>query len=290
MIFPLNWGRRLGNIFREAGRVMTEYMPELKADIITADIDLDAEQYLVSSILSATVLAGGLFFFAYIPMVYAELAPGMEFILAAIPAVIIGLLNFFILIRYPSILSVKRAEIIERDLIYALKELILNISAGLSLFESIKRVSEEKHGIVSKLFEDVVENTNGGMPLDEALESLALKTPSEHMKNALWQTVNAVKAGTSIKEALSGIIDALIREQNRKIRNYIQELNVMTMVYMLFAIAIPTIITTVLVVLTALMGTGVDENIYTFAVAICLFVQVILVGFIRSRRPLIYVA
>ncbi len=289
MVLPEGVARRAGSIFREAGAFMVEFMPEIRADIVTADIDMNAEQYTVASVLSATVLAAGLFFFAYIPLSIGELAPGAEIFLAFTPALIIGFLDFFILIRYPYILSVKRAEIIERDLIYALKELILNISAGLSLFESLKKVSGSDHGIVSNEFEKVVEDTMGGMPLDDALEALALRSPSEYMRNALWQTINAVKAGTSVKEALQGIIESLIREQNRKIRNYIQELNVMIMIYMLFAVAIPTIITTVLVVLTALMGTGVTEEIYVFAVAICILVQVMLVGFIRSRRPLVYV-
>ena len=289
MVLPLSWGKRMGNIFREAGDFMVEFTPEIKSDIITADIEMNPQQYMVSSVLSATILAAALFFFAYVPLSIFDVAPGMDLILSFIPALIIAFLDFFILIRYPRILSVKRAEIIERDLIYALKEMILNISAGLSLFESIRRVSESDHGIVSKQLEGVVEDTNGGLPLDDALEKLALKTPSDYMRNALWQTVNAVKAGTSVKEALQGIIVALIREQNRKIRNYIQELNVMVMIYMLFAVAIPTIITTVLVVLTALMGTGVNEETYVLVVTLCLIVQVMLVGFIRSRRPLVYV-
>jgi flagellar protein FlaJ len=216
------------------------------------------------------------------------LAPGIEFVLSIIPAVILMVLDFFILIRYPSILAVKRAEMLEKDLIYALKDMLLNISAGLSLFESIRKVSEGDYGYVSEDLKRVVEKTNRGMALDDALEELAISTSSEYMRNALWQTINAVKAGTSVKEALTGIIDSLLREQNRKIRNYIQELNVLTLMYMLFAVAVPTIITTVLVVLTSLMGTGINEDTYVLVIAVCLVIQIGLVGFIKSRRPLVY--
>jgi len=78
-------------------------------------------------------------------------------------------------------------------------------------------------------------------------------------------------------------------EQKRKIRNYIQELNVLSMIYMLFAVAVPTIITTVLVVLNSLMGTNVTEGIYIFVIGICITIQAILVGFIKSRRPMVYI-
>jgi pilus assembly protein TadC len=290
MVIPPAVGRRLGRMFQGLGTSLTEFVPEMKADVVMAAIDMTAEDYMVASVASAMVLGFFMYFFAYLPLVFLALAPGSEVLLSVIPAVAIAMLDFFILLRYPKILSTKRAELVERDLIYALKDLLLNVSAGLSLFESIQKVSDGDHGYVSQDFKRVVENTNRGMALDDALEDLALRTSSEYMRNALWQTVNAVKSGTSVKEALQGIIDALIREQTRKIRNYIQELNVLTMVYMLFAVAVPTIISTVLIVLTSLMGTGVTEEIYTFAIFLCLFVQIILVGFIKSRRPLIYIS
>jgi flagellar protein FlaJ len=290
MILPQRVGRKIGDMFQNLGGYLTGFMPELKSDIVLAAIDMNADEYVVASIASSLILGVLMFTFTYFPLVVLELAPGNEMMLSLIPAVVIGLLDFFVLVRYPRILAVKRAELIDRDLIFALKDLLLNISAGLSLFESINKVSKANYGYVSTDFRKVVENTNQGMPLDDALEDLALRTSSDYMRNALWQTVNAVKAGTSVKDALSSIIEALVREQKRKIVNYIQELNVLTMLYMLFAVAVPTIITTVLVVLTSLMGTGVDESTYLLVIVVCVMVQIMLVGFIRSRRPLVSVS
>ncbi|MFH0861516.1 MAG: type II secretion system F family protein [Candidatus Altiarchaeota archaeon] len=290
MVIPQRTGKRLAQTFQKQGEYLTEFVPELKSDVVMANIDMSAEEYVITSIFSAITLGMLLFAFTYVPLAALELAPGQEFQLAAIPAAIILILDFFILLRYPRILALKRAELVDKDLIYALKDLLLNISAGLSLFDSIKRVSESDHGLVSRDLRQVIEETNQGAPLDEALETLALRTSSDYMRNAIWQIVNAVKSGTSIKEALSGLIQALIRDQKMKIQNYIQELNVLSMVYMLFAVAIPTIITTVLVVLTSLMGTGINETSYTFVLAICISIQIGLVGLIKSRRPLIYSA
>ena len=290
MILPQRVGRELGSMFRSLGGFMAEFLPELKSDIVLAAIDMTAEEYMVASAASALILGVLLFTFTYIPLITLELAPGSELMLSAVAAVAIVFVDFLVLMRYPRILAVKRAELVDRDLIYALKDLLLNISAGLTLFDSIRKVADADYGYVSGDLMVVVEETNEGKPLDEALEGLALRTSSEYMRNALWQTVNAVKAGTSVKEALSGIIDSLMREQKRKIRNYIQELNVLSMVYMLFAVAVPTILTTVLVVLTSLMGTDVTESIYIFVIAVCIMVQLIIVGFIRSRRPVVYIA
>jgi pilus assembly protein TadC len=290
MVLPPGAVKKLSRPFRGLGGAILEYLPELKSDLVLSQVDMKADEYIIGSMLSAAILGFFMFLSTYTSLIAFELAPEGELMLAMIPSVFIAFLNLFILLRYPRILAVKRAEIVDKDLIYALKDLLLNISAGLSLFESVKRVAEADHGLVSGDFLEVVEDTNRGMPLDDALENLALKSSSDFMRNSIWQIVNAVKSGTSIKAALSGIIEALERDQNRKIRNYIQELNVLTMVYMLFAIAVPTIITTVLVVLTSLAGTGVTEEIYLFVILVCLLVQIMLVGFIRSRRPLIYAA
>ncbi|MFH1055424.1 MAG: type II secretion system F family protein [Candidatus Altiarchaeota archaeon] len=290
MLLPQHVAKDFGRRFQSLGKFLADFTPELKSDMVLADIDMTAEEYLVSSLLSAFILGLIMFVCTYVPLAAFDVADGNELILSIGPSLVLLLLDFAILVVYPRILVVKRAEIIEKDLVYALKDLLLNISAGLTLFESIKRVSEAGHGIVSEDLKMVVKSTNRGMALDDVLEELALRTPSEYMRSALWQIVNAVKAGTSIKDALSGIIDSLMREQNRRIRDYIQELNVMTLIYMLFAVAVPTIVSTLLVILTSLMGTGVSEDTYFLVVVVCICVQIMLVGLIRSRRPVVYSA
>ncbi len=289
MVLPMSVARLLGRLFKRVGDHLAGYMPGMHNTLVLAEIPLSAGEYIVASFFSAFALGYVLLIATYLSLTFLELAAGSELLYSAIPAAVITVLDLVVLMSYPRIIAGKRAELLERDLIFALKDLLLNMSAGLSLFESLKKVSEDDHGLVSEDFRKAVENTNRGMPLDEALEELALRTSSEFMRNALWQVINATKAGTSVREALSGIIEALIREHKRRIRNFIQELNMLGMVYMLFAVAIPTIIMTVMVVMTSLMGSGIDENVYALVLAVCFIVQVMLVGFIKSRRPMIFV-
>jgi len=289
MVLPMSLGRLLGRIFKRVGDHLAEYTPGMHTTLVLAEIPLTAGEYIVASFFSAFTLGYALLLVTFLSLTFLELAPGSELVYSAAPAAVLTVLDLFVLLSYPKIIAGKRAELIERDLIFALKDLLLNMSAGLTLFESLKKVSQDDHGLVSEDFRKAVENTNRGMPLDEALEELALRTSSEFMRNALWQVINATKAGTSVREALSGIIEALIREHKRRIRNFIQELNMLGMVYMLFAVAIPTIIMTVMVVMTSLMGSGIDENVYALVLSVCFIIQVMLVGFIKSRRPMIFV-
>jgi flagellar protein FlaJ len=282
-------GKRLGRTFEKTGAGLAEFFPALKSDLVMAAVDMSAEEYLVASLISSVMVGMLVFTFVFLPLVATEAAPGIEAPIGLIPAILLGFIDFIALIKYPRILAKKRSEMIERDLIYALKDLLLNVSAGINIFGSIKRVADGGHGIVSEDLKKVVEDVNRGTPMDDALEQVALSTSSEYMRNSIWQIINSFKAGTSVKEALSSIVEALIRDQKRKIQNYIQELNVLTLVYMLFAVAVPTIFTTLLVVLTSLMGTGVSEEQYAMAIIFCILIQIMLVSFIKSRRPMVYI-
>jgi flagellar protein FlaJ len=288
MILPQKTARRVGGKLGFISDRIVGFMPELRSDLLLSDVDMTAEEYAGGSVVSALLF--GLFMLASVTFSLSlwEEPIGNMYLLAAIPAVLLALADFLILLHYPKILARKRAEYIERDLVFALRELLLNMSAGLSIYDSIRKVAEGNFGYVSEDFSFVINKTLEGVPLEDALESLVLKCSSEHMRNTLWQIINALRSGSSVREALTLIINTLLMEQKRKISHYTQELNMMSMFYMLFAVAIPTIISTVLIVLTSLMGTGVTPETFILVVVFCILVQIILVGFIKSRRPLLY--
>lgn len=288
MILPQSVGKKLGSKFSFFTKRMLEYLPELKSDIALSEIDMEADEYLGASIVSSFALGYLMLFGTAVPLKIAGYPGNQPLILAAIPAVLILLLDFLILLRYPKILSIKRGELIDRDLIFALKDLLLHMSAGLSLYNSMAAVSRANYGFVSKDFSWVVHKSNEGMALDDALEELALRSSSEYMRNALWQIINAYRSGAGVKDALTLLIKNLIKEQQRKIRDYTQELNVLTMMYMLFAVAIPSIISTLIVVLTSFMGGGVTPPVYMLIIFICILIQIMILMLIKSRRPLVY--
>jgi len=262
--------------------------PEIKSDLVLSGIDFDAEEYVGGCLVSAIALGAFLFGVVAISVNLWEEVPANIYLFTAIPALLIAVLDFVFLLRYPKIISRKRAELIERDLVFALKELLLNMSAGLSIYDAIRKIGDGDFGVVSEDFKHVIQQTSEGIPLEDALESLALTCSSEHLRNALWQIINALRSGSSMRESLNLIINTLLMEQKRKISHYTQELNMMSLFYMIFAVAVPTIISSVLVVLTSLMGTGVTPEVFILVLVFCIFVQIMLIGFVKSRRPMIY--
>ena len=60
-----------------------------------------------------------------------------------------------------------------------------------------------------------------------------------------------------------------------------------SLIYMLFAVAIPTIGSVMLVILSSFAGMGLGKPFFIVFICICFFIQFVLVGFIKTRRPVV---
>ena len=192
-----------------------------------------------------------------------------------------------VLLIYPKILAGKKAEQIDQYLVFALKDLLSQLGAGVPLYNALLNVSRQGYGQISREFGKVAQEVNAGKPMEESLQKMAERSKSEFLRRTTWQLVNTLKAGASLKGALRSIIDDLSLEQKSKIKNYAHELNLWSLIYMLFAVAIPTIGATMLVILSSFAGIGVNQGLFIFFVFICFIIQASLIGFIKSRRPMV---
>ncbi|MCX6767423.1 MAG: type II secretion system F family protein [Candidatus Micrarchaeota archaeon] len=192
------------------------------------------------------------------------------------------------LLYYPHILARKLAETVDKDLIFALKDLQLQIGSGVSLFNAMVNVSKAGYGNVSKQFDSVVKDISAGEAEDAALEKMAAHTESEFMKRTVWQMITALRGGASLEGALSSIISVLKRDQASRIRTFIHELNLWALVYMIVAVAVPGLGSTVLIVISAFGGIVVTEMTYVFALVACFIAEIVIIGFIKSRRPIVH--
>ena len=262
--------------------------PNLRINLIEIETKIDADEYVALSFLSAFLYSLGMFSIIFV-LLYV-LGAVMESILtlAAISSLIIFALLFLLFLFYPGILAGKKAEQIEKDLIFALKDMLLEINSGATVYKALVEVSRADYGQVSKEFGRVARRVDTGTPIDDALEELALKTTSEHFRNSIWQIVNALKAGSDIENALRELVKDLTQEQRSKIRNYAQELNVLILLYMVFAVVIPTILTTLLIVVGPFMGLQLGPEVFYIILPVSFFIQIALVEFIKSRRPVVH--
>lgn len=269
-------GSRLANVF-----------PGVKYDLEKTDLEMCEGEYFANAISNA--LAYFIMFFAL--LFFLSYATGKELgqslSIAAAYSLFLFILIIVLFARYPRIMAGKKAERLEKSLVFALKDLLLQVSSGVPLYEALVNVSRENYGEVSTEFGKAAKSVNSGIPIEDALEKMASSTSSDFLRRAVWQLVNTLKAGASLKGALRSIIDDLTAEHKNRIRDYSRELNLWSLMYMLFAVAIPTIGATMLVILSSFAGIGVSRGMFIAFLALNFALQFILIGFVKSRRPVV---
>ncbi len=285
MLLPAGITKALARTFIGLGDHLRKFFPQVEGGIKETNLDYHPGEFIAAVVVNAGFI-GGLMFCLVFFLMYMREQPLNQVIGIAL-AVGFGLffLFFMILIRYPSVLAGKRAEQIDRNLIFALKDMLLQVGSGVALYNTLVNVAESNYGEVSVEFKKISKDINGGMPMIKALEKTAISTKSEYLKRTVWQLVNGIKAGSNLKGILKTIIRDLTSEQRTKIRNYARELNLWSLLYMLFAVAVPSIGTTLLVILTSFAGFGISKGIFIAFIVICFFIQYALIGFVKSRRP-----
>jgi len=272
------------------GSRLASVVPGIEYDVEQSDLNVTPAEY-VSRVLS-NALAFFLFFFIFL-FSLSVFGAGKE--IRESLSISLGinagftLLLLVVLLRYPKIMAGKKGERINKYLVFGLKDLLLQVGAGVSLYNGLVNVSRAGYGQVSLEFEQVAKNITTGMPMNTALERMALQSNSDFLKRTTWQLINTLKAGASVKTALRTIIDDLTAEQRRKIADYARELNLWTLVYMIFAVAVPTIGSVMLVILSSFAGLGVTKGMFIAFLVLLAFVQYALIGFVKTRRPMVIV-
>lgn len=244
--------------------------------------DVDDGEYLVISALNAAVW--GLLVFLLVRFKDQYIAIGS----ALFPAFVTFILMLIVFIVYPRILVRKSVEAVDRDLVYALKDMLIQISSGVSLFEAMKNVSNSEHGLVSQEFRLVVQDINAGEAQDIALEKLAVRTESEFMKKTIWQIVIALRSGASIQGTVKNLVDNMRQYQSAKVKSYTQEMNLWILLYLIVAIAIPSLGATLITILSSFGNTQVREPVFLGMLVACFLGEYVIIKYVKISRPLVY--
>jgi archaeal flagellar protein FlaJ len=250
-----------------------------------SDVDVDRRQYLsicyksflinflTISVFATSILGifGADFFFFY----------GFGFALFISGFVLVSQVN------YPRIYSSTKAKNIERNLISVLQDMMVQLNSGVPLFRILVNISESDYGEVSLEFEKITKEISSGVPQIEAIEKYGKRTTSKYFKRVLWQISNGMRAGSDMGIVIREGILALSEEQTIQIQSYGGKLNPLIMFYMLMAVIIPSLSITFLIIISSLLNVseGVIKLVFFSIFGLVVFLQIMFLGVIRSRRP-----
>ncbi|WP_456482675.1 type II secretion system F family protein [Methanopyrus sp.] len=189
-------------------------------------------------------------------------------ILTTIPAVLAPLptplkalgpiLSFLLGMMVPRIAVVflirRREGEIARQLPYAIRQMATEVSAGLSLIESMKSISESDYGALSEEFERVIREINSGTPINVALQRMANRWDVDGLKTMVRFITQAMESGANIAKTLMTLADEIAHELRERYREYGHKLQALAFPYIMLTLVIPTLVTVAMLLAANLSG------------------------------------
>jgi len=286
MLLPLSAASTTGARYRGVGVKILPFYPSVKYDLGNIGFAEPPENYCAIAFFSASIwallvaaLAGfAIFRFTALPLQAKMLLP---FLIAA-------LVWFFFLIlhlAYPKLIAREIASKIDRELIFAMRDMLIQISSGVPLFNAIDNVGNANYDYVSKEFRTTVMRVKAGASLLDEIEDMAIRTQSVYLKKTAWQLATAIRAGANLTETIKGIINSLVEYQFSLSKSFNAELNFIILVYLMIAAVLPTIGTTVLVIFSVFGMLGITPEVFAGIVGISFIGQIAVITYVKSKRP-----
>ncbi len=269
---------------KKIGKLLLPLFPSLSVRLKQAEMDVSPDDYLGKATM-------GSFFFGILSLIVMIAfnfiaAPGGNFLIFTI---FIPFFVSFVVFMYnlagPSMVVSKRVIDIEANLLFSLRHLLVEMRSGINNYDSFVSLSKSDYGAVSTEFSKLVKKISYGISETQALEELMITNPSTNFRRVIWQILNAIRSGSD----LSGIMEELVKEysleQKTKIKLYGGQLNSLALVYMIFAIIMPSIGITFLIILSFFSDFAINEGVLSLILLVIVVFQFVFIGVVKSKRP-----
>lgn len=278
--------RKTSKLFKPQAKRLVVLFPDLEWDLKKAGFTIDTVEFLSISLYVSLLVMFASVIVIIIPLV---LANGINFLYySSIFSIMVTSLIFAFLLFQPKAEIAKRGRRIDKDLEYMLKDMRIQLSSGVPLFDTIVNVGSDRYGECSTIADGIVQEVESGKSITDVLDDVGLWSPSEYLRNVLWQIVNAIRSGSDIKNALSAISNDIRMDKQNKIKEYAQELNLWGLIYMMVAVVMPSMGVTLLVILSTFMGAEfINEALFWAILLFLILFQTFFISYVQSRRPIV---
>ncbi len=289
MLLPLTSAQTLGQRFRGVGVKLLSFYPSVRYDLRNIGIPYPAENFCAIAFFSAAIWAAFVGTFVGLLLLRNSAVPDFAKVLLVLLAYFVVLFFFLVLhLLYPRMIAKNMAGSVDRELIFAMRDMLIQTSSGVPLFTAIENVGNSSYENVSREFSTVSTHVKAGASLLDELEAMALRTQSEYLKKTCWQMVTAIRSGSNLNNTFKGIVKMLVEYQFALSKSFNAELNFIILVYLMTAAVLPTIGTTVLVIFSVFGMLGITPEIFGGIVAISFIGQAAIIGYVKLKRPSLF--
>lgn len=203
--------------------------------------------------------------------------------IAGIAAYMAAFNNF---VRYPLRKGRINGKLVERDILFAIRDIIISMRSGMPLFNAMTTVSTG-YGEASRQFKKIIDRVELGMPIEQAMEEVSEKSQSKTFKKVMLQASVSIKAGVDVASTLQEVVNDVEEERIIELRRYGSKLNALAMFYMLFGVIFPSIGVAVLVIMSTFISIfPVTYVTLALVLVFIVFIQLMLLNIMKNSRPI----
>jgi len=276
--------KKIPHVFLAFAESMEPYFSSFKVDLLQARVGTDLTNFLAR--ISYQTLNLG-FMFTIMLVLLGVFSKNTKIIgMALLAGPIVMAFIFYSLLYSPRLKMQKKAKLIDKNLPFALRHLLIEIKSGIPLYQAIVAISTD-YEEVSNEVKVIVGEINAGKSEVQAIEESVALSPSLNYRKAFWQILNALKTGTDITTTLDSTVQNIMQKQLISIKQYGQELNPWTLMYMMTGVIAPSLGLTFLMLISTFTGLMIPEWVmYVILFFLALF-QLFFLNVVKSRRPLV---
>jgi pilus assembly protein TadC len=273
---------RLSPFYRGLAQKLEKSFPSLEVYLNQAETRIKALDYIAMCLVSLTFFTIFIFFVSLFSLAFGA-GVFLPFIITFFCAAFV----FFQQMAYPRLVAVRRIKEIERNLLPALQDMLVQLNSGIPLFNILASIARGSYGAISIEFKNAIQEINAGRSQIDALEDIAVRNPSVLFRRTIWQVVNGMKEGADIASLIKEVMRAVSDEQVTQIQKYGGQLSPLALFYMLIAIIAPSLGVTFIIVLSSFVAIAptVTKILFYGLLVFTMLFQVMFLGMIKTRRP-----
>ena len=259
--------------------------PKLEDALTARGVKESATDFIRRMLLSSIMM--GVLVGAMIIIVLQKTSISMpiELLLGALVAIAVYRMMFGMFLNYPAQRGRKTGKGVERDILFAVRDIIISLRSGMPLYNAITSVSTG-YGDASAEFKRIVEMVQVGIPLGDAIDRAIAETGSSSFRRVMLQASVSIKSGSDVISALQSAIDQLSQERIIELRRYGQRLNAIAMFYMLFGVIFPSMGLAVASIMSTFISFfPVNDNTLILAAFVLAILQFVFLRLVASSRP-----
>ena len=257
--------------------------PALKKQLTQAGMNYTPAGYVQTALFTAIYITAAILLISFVLLKEHPLVIPIMILLA----IVIYIAAFFYAMYYPVVKLRARAKKMEQELVFAGRHMLIELKAGVPLFDAMLGISRD-YGEVSAEFNRVVEKITLGVPMGVALHDVAEDNPSQYFKRVVLQVANSLASGSDVSLALESSLDQVSNEQTLELKAYGQKLNPIVMFFMIFGIILPSLGVAFLIIMVSFLGGSAisfgPSTLFWILLAIGLL-QFLFLTMVESSRP-----